>query len=295
MTFCVTIPTRNRPVKLRGCLEALRASTGVPTFEIIVCDSSDDPATRQAVADVVDDFAGARLVHHDGWNAAMARNTATRSTDADLVVSVDDDVFVEPTAVAALVEAAQRQPGAMVAGTVRWGDEWSTPVKMRAIGYGRPAGRDEDGDFLVSAFVAYPRELNLRLPWNEHLRREEDRCFGSLLRSHGIPLVFEPRARAIHHDEHNTTGPQDIGDHIYANLFEAVVVRRRPALALSYLFIGFAFSVRAFGLRTLTTTMSSWVRGVGRFVADLPHLRSVAGHGERQYGSRSAHLSSEGG
>lgn len=277
MTFCVTVPTRDRPEKLRACLHSLRAEADAEDFEIVVADSSRDAAVQAEVARVCADVPNVRLVHHDGWNAAMARNRLTREARSDLIVSIDDDVTVEAGAIAALVAAARRSPGAMVAGTVRWGDKWSAPVKTRPIGYGRAVSGSENPYFLVSAFVAYPRELNLRLPWNEHLRREEDRFQGSLLRSHGVPLLFEPAARAVHHEEHNSTGPSDIGDRIYGNLFEALVVRRQRWRALSYLLIGFVFSAREFGLRCLPTMTRSWVRGVRSFLRDLPQLRAAVG------------------
>jgi GT2 family glycosyltransferase len=291
-SYCVTIPTRDRPQKLAECLAAVSASTGLGSFEILVCDSSTDDLMRAEVSRVCRKVPNVRLVHHNGSNAAMARNTATRLATADLIISIDDDVRVEPDAIRALVNASRLNPDAMVAGTVRWGERWSTPVKTRPIGYGRAVSPREQPDFLVSAFFAYPRELNLRIPWNEHLRREEDRCFGSQLRSHGVPLVFAPDARAVHHDEHNSTGAKDIGDRIYANLFEAVVVRRSSLRALSFLLVGFLFSAREFGVRHLPTTVVSWLKGVRSFVRDLPQLRATSG--DRASGSSARHLTTTG-
>jgi GT2 family glycosyltransferase len=98
----VVVPTRDRPEILASCLQALAAELGSGD-EVVVADSaSAEPA---AVAQVVA-AAGATLVRCELKGASRARNAGWRAARHDLVVFVDDDVWVRPGWAEALAAAA---------------------------------------------------------------------------------------------------------------------------------------------------------------------------------------------
>ena len=98
----VVIPTRNRPRKLRRCLEALSAARKQIDFDVYVCDSSTSKEERTGVRAACADFDRVHFRPHNGPNLGAARNFCTEVATGDLIVSVDDDVYVKPDAVAVL-------------------------------------------------------------------------------------------------------------------------------------------------------------------------------------------------
>lgn len=97
MTYSIIIPTRNRCAILRQCLDALPAGTrGLPAPQLIVVDDCSTDYTRK----VIEEFRSA-----SGWRvhwlrqdrpmgANAARNAALRLAGGDVIVFIDDDVFV---------------------------------------------------------------------------------------------------------------------------------------------------------------------------------------------------------
>ena len=276
-TYSVVIPTKNRPGKLAGALEALHEAQQVDPFTVHVCDSSTSDVEREQVRSVCARFEFVQLHFHDGDNLAKARNFATAMADTDLIVSVDDDVQVEPESVLRLVDALRaRDEPAVVGGHVRWGERWVGPVTMRPIGFGRATEAGEDPDFLVGAFFAYPAWVGTAMPWNELLRSSDDRFIGALWRACGVRLCWEPDARAHHHDEHNSYGVEHMRSHIYANLFDAVLARRSLWWALSFSVIGLAAGAKHFRRPSVVPALlAAWFRGILHFAADVRRLRAM--------------------
>lgn len=104
--FSVVIPTRNRPATLpfalRTCLEQQH-----PNYEVVVCDNSDSPATRE----VVDPFACDRLRYVkapeplaacDNWNLALSH------TRGEYVVFIGDDDALLPHSLTQLADFVSR-------------------------------------------------------------------------------------------------------------------------------------------------------------------------------------------
>ncbi len=274
----VTVPTRNRPEKLQRCLRALARARELFEFEVYVGDSSDEAATREAVKTVCEEFEFVHLRHHTGKNVAAARNFCTQVTAADLLVSVDDDVYVEPDAILRLFEAYQRGKGwRVVAGSVAWGEDWSEPVVKRWIGYGRKARPGEPPSFLVSAFFLYPKALALALPWNERIRWSDDVFMGALWRSKSVNLLFEPRARAFHDEQHKSYGVDFQEWHIYENLFDALLANPNLPRALAYECLGFAAGAKTYFRHPKTTQayVAAWYRGHRALVRDWDYLKAL--------------------
>jgi glycosyltransferase involved in cell wall biosynthesis len=87
----VVVPTRDRPEMLARCLQSVVKAIG-PEDELIVVDSASkdaDGVERTAVA------FGARLIRSDLPGAGRARNVGWQAAGHELVVFVDDDVWVD--------------------------------------------------------------------------------------------------------------------------------------------------------------------------------------------------------
>ncbi len=276
----VVIPTRNRPEKLHKCLTALALAQSPRNFDVFVCDSTPAPDVRNQIIEICNRFSFVRLRFHDGNNVATARNFCAQSANTELIINVDDDVYVEPDAIRRLINTYEIQAGhhRVVAGSVRWGDIWSEPVVMRPIGYGRAAKHDEAPDFLLGAFFIYSRQLALAKPWNEAIRTSDDRFMGALWRASSVKLSFEPNARAIHDAEHVTYGIEHQTSHIYVNLFDAIIANPQPMRALCYEILGFIWGMKA-TLRLgekLGKFFVAWGKGHRAFVRDYKYLTRLA-------------------
>ena len=286
-SLAVVIPTRSRPRLLRRCLDSLAASQQRLGFSAYVCDSSPQEADREGVRNVCADYPWARLCPHEGANVAAARNTGARAAQAELLVDVDDDLILEPEAIDRLlrryVEGSGRR---VVAGSVSINGTWSTPVKKRRIGYGRPVLEGEEPDFVIGALFLYPRSFALVWPWNERIDTADDIFMGALWRSHGVRILFAPDARAAHPDVPLSFDPDRLAEtvehqswHVYSLLFDALIANPSIGRALSYEVLGFAASAKVYLRRRALALpfLRSWARGHRRLIADRAYLKGLVG------------------
>ena len=279
------IPTRSRPELLRRCLDSLAPSQGRLSFTAYVCDSSPADEEREAVREVCEAFPWAQLCPHDGSNVAGARNTGARAAREELLVDVDDDLILEPEAVDRLLERYREGEGRrVVAGSVSINGTWSTPIKKRRIGYGRPALEGEDPDFAIGALFLYPRSFALAWPWNERIDTADDIFMGALWRSHGVQILFAPDARAAHPDMPLSFDPNRLAEtvehqswHIYTLLFDALIANPSLGRALAYEVLGFLASAKVYLRRPglAIPFLRSWLRGHRRLLADRRYLQGL--------------------
>lgn len=107
-TLSVVIPTRDRPERVLACIRSALA-TGYPGLEILVVDnapSSDE--TREAIAAA--GLPGVRYLREDRAGTSRARNLGLREATGKLVAFLDDDVLVDGSWVAALVQGFRLDP-----------------------------------------------------------------------------------------------------------------------------------------------------------------------------------------
>jgi glycosyltransferase involved in cell wall biosynthesis len=281
----IVIPTRSRPELLRRCLDSLVPSQRRLGFPAYVCDSSPADEEREAVREVCDSFPWAQVCPHDGANVAVARNTGARAAQEDLLVDVDDDLILEPEAIDRLVKRYGEGEGRrVVAGSVSINGTWSSPVKKRRIGYGRPVQEGEDPDFVIGALFLYPRSFAVAWPWNERIDTADDIFMGALWRSHGVRILFAPDARAAHPDVPLSFDPTRLAEtvehqswHIYSLLFDALIANRSLGRALAYEVLGFLASAKV-SLRRPDLAipfLRAWLRGHRRLLADRRYLRGL--------------------
>ena len=278
----VVVPTRNRPDDLARCLDSLAAARERVPFRAWVCDSSDD-ANRPGVEAACTRHDFVQLRFHNRQGIAAARNFAVEVADAELLVSVDDDIVIAPQTIAAMVDKYEEGTGLrVVGGAVSWGDgDWRTaPMTLRRIGYGRLAEPGETPDFLNSALVLYPKAFAETWPWHEGLKRGSDVFMSAMWRSAGVSLLGAPDARADHAPHRKVVQKAaDQDDFIYVLLTHALIADREPVRALTFELFGFAAGIKAFwrgGPTTLATFAGAWFKGHRNFMRDRRELREMA-------------------
>jgi len=273
----VVIPTRNRPGKLDKCLNALGEARENLDFDVAVCDSSTTEEVFEQVKEVCLKYSFACLHRHSGKNVAEARNFCAEVATGNLIVNVDDDIYVKHDAILRLYQKYKSGSGwRVVGGSVAWGDDWSTPVVMRPIGYGRGALPGEKPSFIIGAFFIYSKKLALALPWNTRIRTSDDRFMGAVWRSNGVSLEFEPEAKAFHDHQHTYYGVEHQESHIYSNLFDALIANRSLTRALSYEFLGFAAGARLYSKNAglFISFVQHWCKGHYKLIRDWKFLRT---------------------
>ena len=289
-SIAVVVPTRDRPDRLRTCLDALERANRRLGFSLYVGDSSTSAESRAEVAAVCEQYDFVHLRHHEGVGFGAARNFCARIAPAELLVNVDDDVYVEEDTIKRLVDSYRRASGwRTVAGSVAWGREWSRPIVMRRIGYGRPAKDGEAPSFLIGALLAYPRPLALACPWIETVPTGDDRMIGALWRARGVQMLFDPGARAVHDQQHNSYGvpvsastepppARHSKDHIYVNLFDALIANPSLPVACEYEVLGFLAGTKTYlrQPRAIWEFIVGWIRGHAQLVRDWCVLKNAA-------------------
>jgi glycosyltransferase involved in cell wall biosynthesis len=284
-TLAVVIPTRSRPSLLGRCLDSLVPAQQRLGFPAYVCDSSPSEEEREAVRQVCARYPWVELVPHDGKNVAAARNTGARASRQDLLIDVDDDLILEPETVDRLLARYLEVGGPrVVAGSVSLNGTWSTPIKKRRIGYGRPVLEGEEPDFAIGALFLYPRSFALAWPWNERIDTADDIFMGALWRSHGVRILFAPDARAAHPDVPLSFDPNRLAEtvehqswHIYSLLFDALIANPSLGRAIAYEVLGFMASAKVYLRRPALAIpfLRSWMRGHRRLLVDRRYLKEL--------------------
>ncbi len=206
----VVVITRDRPVDLQRCLQAVLAST-LTNFQMVVVDQSRDARSAELVEWRAANDARVRLVRDTGKGAARARNLGARSTSAEIIVFTDDDCEPQSDWLGYLVQAMHNDPSAGVA----YGAVIPAPHDARAgfiVGFDPPHWRRLCGrlaklrDAGISANVALRRTaLQATDGFDEMLGPggyfpcAEDFDLTYRVLSQGYAVLHVPAARVVHH------------------------------------------------------------------------------------------------
>jgi glycosyltransferase involved in cell wall biosynthesis len=187
----VVVPTRDRPLALEACLNALDAQT-VSGIEVVVVD--DGSILADEVAGVVASHPGARLVRLSAQGPAAARNAGVREALGTTICLTDDDCVPEPDWVAKLVAAIQNGADAVAGRTL------NPPGALAAASEvisGAPAAAEP---FAPSNNLASTKTVMEAIPFDESYREAaaEDRDWCARLIASGRKLHSEPLARVVH-------------------------------------------------------------------------------------------------
>jgi GT2 family glycosyltransferase len=201
----------NSGERLERVLRALDGQTVRPAEAMVVdCGSSDDSLERALRA-----FPGL-TVHRLGENRGpgAARNLGLRRAGADLVLLLDHDVYLDPSALAALLEARRRTGAAVVVPRIvlypRTDTIQADGADAHFVGTmtlrngwrpreGAPGAVQEVGACLSGCVLVERGAALAAGGYDEsYFFYLEDLEFGLRLRSRGHALVVEPAALACH-------------------------------------------------------------------------------------------------
>lgn len=110
MLITVAVPTHNRPRLLREALTSIMAQTH-PEWEVVVVDDGSAPPVLEST---LRELLGERfiLVRHDqAQGIAAAKNAGVAAARGEVVLHLDDDDLLAPTALAQIAAAYARHPG----------------------------------------------------------------------------------------------------------------------------------------------------------------------------------------
>ncbi|HEX4106510.1 MAG TPA: glycosyltransferase [Solirubrobacteraceae bacterium] len=195
--IAVAVASHERPARLARLLDALAEQTLAPDqFEVVVVHDSVGPESEQILG-------GHALpgLHHERVapsGPALKRNRAWRASRAPLVAFTDDDCRPEPGWLAALLQAARAQPGAVVQGLTRPDPDEEHLLREALV---RTQSIDPPTPFGQTCNILYPRALLERLGgFDETLPAAAGEDTDLLLRAResGAPLIAAPHARVRH-------------------------------------------------------------------------------------------------
>lgn len=200
----VVVPTRDRPVALGACLDALAAQVD-PADEVVVVD--DGSTDAGAVAAVVAAHPGVRLVRGEGRGPAAARNLGARSATGAVLAFTDDDCRPGPGWVAALRRRFAEGADAVV-GPTRNGRPRSPVAAASQVVTNHLTASTLDPiartvTFGPTSDVAVRAEVHRRVPFDEAypLAAGEDRDWCARLAAADVVLAWEPDAWVAHHQD----------------------------------------------------------------------------------------------
>ena len=107
-TVCAIVPTYNRALMLRECLDSLLAQTR-PLDRIVVVNDGSTDDTEETLRSYGAKF---EILRQDNAGKAAALNHALADCDSDYVWICDDDDIAEPDACEALARALDANPNA---------------------------------------------------------------------------------------------------------------------------------------------------------------------------------------
>lgn len=204
-TLSVIIPTRDRPARLRECLEALsRQDYPRGAWEVIVVD--DGTPAPERVAAVIAPFQGrldVRLVAQAHSGPAAARNFGAARAQFQNLAFTDDDCLPSPRWLSELASAFEHRPDAVFGGRVLNGlaSNACSEATHQLVGYVVDYWLEEGAPFFPSNNLALSRAtfeaiggFDVRFA----LAAGEDRDLCAKCRQIGVPVIPAPDAVVEH-------------------------------------------------------------------------------------------------
>jgi glycosyltransferase involved in cell wall biosynthesis len=198
----VVVPTRNRPLALNRCLDALAAQTVAERLEVIVVD--DGSLAEEEVASIIARHRRARLIRRGSGGPAAARNAGALDAGGAFLCFTDDDCEPQRDWVENLVNRLQQGADAAAGTTLSRGGVLAaaSEITAHAPAAVRPSG-GSDLAFAPSNNLACTKAAFEATPFDESYpdAAGEDREWCARLTAAGYVLHAEPKAQIIHHQE----------------------------------------------------------------------------------------------
>jgi glycosyltransferase involved in cell wall biosynthesis len=152
----VVVPTSNRSSYLEVTLASLAAQDAEFEWETIVVDDG----SRDDTPSVIARFGARSLTHESPRGPNAGRNEATRAaaSSSELVVLIDDDVWIPPSWLRQLVAGAERHPTA---------DAFGGPIRARFDGAApRSCGREQPP---ITTLDCGPLDRPVEMVWSANM------------------------------------------------------------------------------------------------------------------------------
>jgi glycosyltransferase involved in cell wall biosynthesis len=242
----IVAPTYNRRDVVETTLRHyLRLDYPAELLEVIVADNSTDGTPEMVRAIASEAPFPIRCLVSEERLPAVKRNQALRAAGGDLVLFMNDDVWVRPDCVRHHVEAHARfaEPVAVV-GHVEQSDQmpwtpftaWYRPFPYDQVG--DRAGKDVGYRYHWSMNLSLPREVMLtrNLVFHEDWAHigHEDIELGYRWTRAGYAVVYEPRAWGEHFHPHSIESACRLQDSIGRGLRDLEKLIREPDLLERY-------------------------------------------------------------
>lgn len=242
----VIFPTYNRSAVVEETLRRLMAQTYPhDRIEVLVCDNSSDDTP-----DMVERLAAeapflVRLLASNERLPAVKRNQGLRAAQGDLVVFLNDDVWVEPDFLAEHAASHERhdEPVAVLGHVEQSRSMPRTPF----IEWYQPFAYDDMATFADRPVpYRYFWSMNLSLPREEMLARNlvfhedwaeighEDVELGYRWAKAGLAAIYNPRARGEHFHPHTLSSACALQRSIGRGLRDLEVLIPEPDLPARY-------------------------------------------------------------
>ncbi len=227
-SLSVVIPTYRRPKILAKALGCLAAQTVVDDIEVIVVSDGPDVEAEETIRRCRAKHPGLALQYSSipKSQQGAARNAGVKLATGKRVLFSQDDILLEPDACALHTSGERRAAGgespaahspnpAAVLGFTTWDPALIITPVMRWLetsgwqfGYpkiaeyaGGPIPAEIQHSFTYTSHISVPLEIAKAIPFRENLTLYgwEDIEWGLRLKDAGVPLIYDPRAKALHH------------------------------------------------------------------------------------------------
>jgi glycosyltransferase involved in cell wall biosynthesis len=222
-SLSIVIPTHERADILARCLHHLSTQTIAKDLEVIVVSDGHDPKTADLFSEETrnkkQETNNVQFLEVPKSQQGVARNRGLALATAPIVLFIGDDIFLEQHACEVHLKTHQQpatsKPESAVLGFTTWDPALGITPVMRWLeksgwqfGYPllknyvhKPIPAHMQHRFTYTSHISLPTEIAKRYPFREDvtLYGWEDIEWGSRLRDGGVPLIFEPDARALHH------------------------------------------------------------------------------------------------
>lgn len=214
LALSIVIPTHGRPATVAECLRRIETQTVRDRLEVIVVSDGPDAATAHAIQG----HAWAMPVQYleiPKTQQGAARNRGVAAALGTHVLFIGDDIFLATDACERHIAMQKRFPAAAILGFTTWDPSVGITPVMRWLertgwqfGYpqiarfaGAALPRAMQHRFTYTSHISVPRAVASAHPFRNDLTAYgwEDIAWGMALAAADVPLVYEPRAAALHH------------------------------------------------------------------------------------------------
>jgi glycosyltransferase involved in cell wall biosynthesis len=213
-SLSIVIPTHKRADVLRQCLERIEKQTIAKQLEVIVIHDGESAETRSMIEQSSFQLSAFSFQEIPKSQQGIARNRGVGKVTSPIVLFGQDDIFLAPDACEKHLAAHQKGQHAVL-GFTTWDPACGiTPVmtwlEKSGWQFHYPAIAKYAHGFIPSAIqhrftytshISVPSDIAKKFPFREDvsLYGWEDILWGTKLRDAGVPLYYEPDAKALHH------------------------------------------------------------------------------------------------